>query len=244
MEALPAPVGQESTRERVIARLTSTCRRFGRPTAIAFALALGAGLTGMCAAKLWHVLHGPQAVAHIEPTASQIPRTGLAQGAESAAASAPPGPKRPLTGADFAEPAERAAASLSRVDANGMRAAGSGESAVPANPATPAPLTDLEKAAASPIRASRAAAGPQPAATAPAQGAPAPVATGSPTSAVVASAGQPKSPPQRIHRAPARQRQEAASDEATTPAPHSDPAKAEHTPKTSTPAKTSDVPLF
>ncbi|MXN76436.1 hypothetical protein GR157_17040 [Burkholderia sp. 4701] len=248
VRALPAPVEHESTRERAIARLKSTYRRFGRPTAIAFAFAVGAGLTGMCAAKLWHVIHGPQSIAHIEPTASQSPSTGPAQAAVSAAASAPPESKRPLTGADFAEPAERAAASLSRVDAQALRAAGSGETAVPANPATRTPVSDQEKAAASPIRASRATAGQQPAATVPAQGEPVTAASAAPTSAAAAPAGQataqPKPAPRRIQRSATRQHHEVASAEAPAASPHGEPAKAEHTPKPPTPAKTGDVPLF
>lgn len=250
VRALPTPIGQGSTRERVTARFALTCRRFGRPTAIVLAFALGAGLAGIGAAKLWHVLHPPQAVAHVAPTTLQGPSTAPVQAAASAAA--PPGSKRPLTDADFAEPAQRAAASLARINTEVLHMAEPVSSPASANPATPTPMSDLDKAAASPIRASRAAsapaAGQQPAATAPAQYAPAPLASLASASAVPAPAvqqnAQPKPAPHQIHRAPARQRQAEASAEATAPAKHTEPANAEHTPIPSTPAKTGDVPLF
>lgn len=247
VRALPAPVSQESTRDRVAARLTSACRRYGRPTAIAVALALGAGVTGMCAAKLWHVLHTPQAAALVEPTSTQ---STAAAPTHATAASAPSGLKRPLTGADFAESAERTAASLPHVNAEALVASEPPGTPAPPKPSTHAAPSDLEKAAASPVRASRTAAattaGQQPAASAPTPASPASSAAVSTAGAApaVQSAAQPKAPPHHIHRAAARQRQDVASAEAPAPATHADPAKVEQAPKPATPAKVGDVSLF
>ncbi|WP_080493994.1 hypothetical protein [Burkholderia ubonensis] len=220
VRALPAPVVQESTLDRAAARLASACRRYGRPTALALALALGAGVGGVCVAKLWHALHTPQAAAIGDPTTSQRPSTTPTH---TAATSAPLESKRQLTGADFVEPAERGAASVPRMNAEALQAANPLASPAYTKPASPAATSDLEKAAASPVRAPRAAAGPvegrQPVAAAPTQAA-----------------------PHRTHHVPVRQRQDAASAEAS--ATHSESAKAEHTPKPATPSKAGDVPLF
>lgn len=244
MRALPAPDRPESSRKRAIVRASSLCRKLGRPAIIILAVAAGAGLTGISAAKLWHALHPPRAVAHLERTtaqASTIPPT-------PAPASKPPAPQRQLTSADFAEPANRAPAATPRIATQEVRTGESSGPTAPANAATPAAATDLEKAAASPIRAERAASS-QAAVqqqAAEAQGAPqTPPAT---SSAPVAArppaqpAEQPKAASHRIHRAPARGRQEPSSPE-TAPT-HSEPPKAEHAPKPVTSAKTGDVPLF
>ncbi|KGW78537.1 hypothetical protein Y046_4803 [Burkholderia pseudomallei MSHR2990] len=239
MRALPAPDRPESTRERAIIRASSLRRKLGRPAVIVLAVAAGAGLTGISAAKLWHALHPPQAVSRLErmtAQASTIPPT-------LAAASTPPVPQRQLTSADFAEPANRAPAATPRIDTQAVRTGESSGQTAPANAAT-----DLEKAAASRIRAERAASS-QAAVqqqAAEAQGVPqtppatlsAPVAARPPAQ----PAEQPKAASHRIHRAPTRQRQEPTSPE-TAPT-HSEPATAEHAPKPVTSPKTGDVPLF
>ncbi|AKM45386.1 hypothetical protein NL30_36735 [Burkholderia contaminans] len=123
---------------------------------------------------------------------------------------------------------------------------------VPVDRGTPAPMTDQEKAAASPIRASRTASvpsvGQQSTATTPADAAPPPSTTvaqaSTATAPAVAPTAQSKPAPHRAHRAPARQRQEVAGAETPSPAAHTEPAIVEHAPKPSTPAKTGDVPLF
>ncbi|AOJ10036.1 hypothetical protein [Burkholderia mayonis] len=238
VRALPAPDRQVSARERVTVRLSSACRNVARPAAIVIGVVAAAGLTGISAAKLWHALHPPQAVAHVERSTTHTAATPPAP----AATSTPPGAQRPLTGSDFAEPADRTPAATSRIDAQALRTGESGGSTATA--ATPAAATDLEKAAASPIRAARAAsnqaAGQQQVATTQTASPPAPVAA-QPT---LQPAEQPKAAPHRIHRTPTRQRHEPATTEATASTPHNEPTKTEHSPKPSTPAKTGDVPLF
>ncbi len=252
VRALPAPTGHESTCKRTIERLTSTCRRFGRPTAIALALALGAGVAGVSAAKLWHAAHARQAAAHVEPVATQSASPATAHAAAPVAASAPHESELPLTSADFGGPADRAAADASRMDTRALLASQARGTTVPPDRAMPAPMTDQEKAAASPIRASHATSGPavsqQSAATTPADVTPTPSATAERPSATAAPAvaptAQPKPAPHRAHRAAARQRHEAASAEAPSPAARAEPAKVENAPKPSTSAKTGDVSLF
>lgn len=246
VRALPAPERQESTRERVTARLSSTGRKLGRPAAIFLAVVAGAGLTGVSAAKVWHALHPPQAVVHVERSTTHTPTTPPAP----AAASTPPGVRRPLTGSDFAEPADRTPAATSRIDAQALRTSESGGSTAPATAAAPSSATDLENAAASPIRAARAtsnkAAGQQQVATAQTAPPPPPATSPAPVAAqpTVQPAEQPKVARHRIHRAPTRQRQEPATTEATASTQHNEPTKTEHSPKSSPPAKTGDVPLF
>lgn len=246
VRALPAPDRQESTRERVTARLSSTGRKLGRPAAIFLAVVAGAGLTGVSAAKLWHALHPPQAVVHVERSTTHTATTPPAP----AAASTPPGVRRPLTGSDFAEPADRTPAATSRIDAQALRTSESGGSTAPATAATPSSATDLENAAASPIRAARAtsnqAAGQQQVATAQTAPPPPPATSPAPVAAqpTVQPAEQPKVARHRNHRAPTRQRQEPATTEATASTPRNEPTKTEHSPKSSPPAKTGDVPLF
>lgn len=246
VRALPAPDRQESARQRAIARIASVARKLGRPAAIVLAVVAGAGLTGISVARLWHALHPPQAVTHIDRSIQQSPGTATSP----AAASTPPGYQRHLTGADFTEPADRTPAALSRVDTQALQTGKPGGSTAPAVAATPEPATELEKAAASPIRAARAASNPAPGAQQAAAAqptSPPPAATPTPPIAaqpVVQPAEQPKPAPHRSHRAPARQRQEPAANEATASTPHSEPTKTEHTSKPSTPAKTGDVPLF
>ncbi|AIO71078.1 MULTISPECIES: hypothetical protein [Burkholderia cepacia complex] len=244
VRALPAPERQKSARERVTARLSSASRKLGRPAAIVLAVAAGAGLAGISAAKLWHALHPPQAAAHIEQSPAQAAATPPAP----AAASTPSSPQRQLTSADFVEPPDRPPATTPRVDTQALRTGGSSASMAPANAATPAAATDLEKAAASPIRAERAAsnqaAGQQQAADA--QGAlqtwPAMSSAPIATRPAVQPAERPKPTSHRIHRAPAHPRQEASNTEAVQT--NSEPVKPEHAPKPATSAKTGDVQLF
>ncbi|UEP39728.1 hypothetical protein LL998_33860 (plasmid) [Burkholderia ambifaria] len=243
MRALPAPERHESPRALVSARLVSTGRRLGRPAAIVVALALGAAVAGVCTAKLWRSLHAPQASAHIEPATSQL--TGTTP-VHVGAPSTPNGSKPPLTSADFDEPAERAAASQRRVDADAFRASeGLGSPALTKQSTSAAPL-DPAKAAASPIRMTHAAAGPAagqpPTPPAPAQAVPAAAAAPAASVPIVQPAAQPRAVQHRAHRAPVRQHQDVPSAEAS--ATHSEPAKAEHTLKPATPAKAGDVPLF
>jgi hypothetical protein len=245
VRALPAPAKQESTRERVIARLTPTCRRVSRPTVIVVALALGAGVAGICAAKLWQSLHAPQSAVHIDPTTPHI--TGIAP-ASAGAALATSGSKRPLTSADFAEPTERTTASQPRVNAEALRAPELIGSPALTKPPTSAALYDQERAAASPIRAPRPAAGPAasqpPTSPVPGQDVSAATVTLAVAAPTVQPATQPKVIPHRVHRAPARQRQDAASAEASATMTRTEAAKPDHAPKSATPAKAGDVPLF
>lgn len=242
MRALPAPDRRESPRALVSARLVSTGRRIGRPAAIVVALALGAAVAGVCTAKLWRSLHAPQASAHIDPATSQL--TGTNVGAPST----PNGSKPPLTSADFDEPAERAAASQRRVDADAFRASEALGSPALTKQSTSAAPRDPAKAAASPIRVAHAAAGPAagqpPVPPAPAQAVPAAAAAPAASAPTVQPAAQPRAVPHRAHRAPARQRQDTAATEASAPATRIEAAKPEHTPKSGTPAKAGDVPLF
>uniref|UniRef100_UPI003BEEFF4E hypothetical protein n=1 Tax=Burkholderia arboris TaxID=488730 RepID=UPI003BEEFF4E len=246
VRALPAHDRQESARERVTARLSSACRNLGRSAAIVLGVVAVAGLTGISAAKLWHALHPPEAIAHVERSTTHT----AANPPAPAAASTPPGSQRQLTGADFAEPADRAPAATTRINAQALRTGESSGSTALASAATPAAATDLEKAAASPIRAARAAsnqaAGPQQAAAGQTASPPPPATSTAPVAAqpTVQSAEQPTPAPHRIRRAPARQHPEPATTEATASAPHNEPTKTEHPPKPSTPAKTGDVPLF
>ncbi|MCA8022734.1 hypothetical protein [Burkholderia metallica] len=254
VRALPAPAGHESTRKRTIETLKSTYRRVGRPTAIVLALALGAGVAGVSAAKLWHAAHARQAAVHVEPAAAHSASAATAHAAAPAAASASAShdSKRPLTSADFAEPVDRTAADASRMEAQALQASQPKGPTVPPDRATPEPMTDQEKVAASPIRPSRAAsvpaAGKQSTATTPADVTPTPSATvaqaSTATAPAVAPTAQPKPAPHRAHRAAGRQRHEAASAEAPSPAVHTEPAKVENSPKPSTSAKTGDVSLF
>ncbi len=243
VRALPAPDRQESARERVTARLSSACRNVARPAAIVTAVIAAAGLTGISAAKLWHAVHPPQAVAHVERSTTHTAAT-------PAAASTPPGAQRPLTGSDFAEPADRTPAATSRIDAQALRTGESGGATVPATAATPSPSTDLEKAAASPIRAARGtsnqAAGQQQAAAGQTTSPPPPATSSAPGAAqpTAQSTDQPKAAPHRTHRAPTRQRLGPDTTEATASTAHNEPAKSERSPKPSTPGKTGDVPLF
>ncbi len=244
VRALPAPDRQESTRERVTARLSSTGRKLGRPAAIVLAVVAGAGLTGVSTAKLWHALHPPQAVVHVERSNTQTPVTPPAP----SAASTTRGSQRPLTSADFTEPAAGMPADRPRVDVQALRTGDADGSAPSASAA--APVTDLERAATSPIRAARAASNPaasqrQVTAVQTPPSTP-PAATSAPVAAppTAQPTELPKPAPRRLHRAPVRPRQEPATTEATAATPHNEPTKTEHSPKSSTPAKTGDVPLF
>lgn len=246
VRALPVPDRQESARERVTARLSSACRNVARPAAIVLAVVAAAGLTGISAAKLWHALHPPQAVAHVERSTTHTAATPAAP----SAASTPPGAQRPLTGSDFAEPADRTPAATRRIDAQPLRTGESGGSTAPATAATPSPTTNLEKAAASPIRAARGtsnqAAGQQQAAAGQTTSPPPPATSSAPGAAQPTgqSTEQPKAAHHRTHRAPTRQRLGPDTSEATASTAHNEPAKSERSPKPSTPGKTGDVPLF
>lgn len=245
IRALPAPDRHESLRPLVSARLASTGRRFGRPAAIVVALALGAAVAGVCTAKLWRSLHAPQASAHIDPATSQPPGTTPVQ---VGTASTPNGSKPPLTSADFNEPAERAAASPPRVSADALRASEAPGSPALTKQSTAAARPDPANAAESPVRVAHAAAsagaGQPPAPPAPAQAVPAAAAAPAASVPTIQPAAQPRAVPHRAHRAPARQRQDSAAVEASAPATRIEAAKPEHTPKSGTPAKAGDVPLF
>lgn len=245
IRALPAPDRHESPRALVSARLVSTGRRLSRPAAIVVALALGAAVAGVCTSKLWHSLHAPQAAAHIDTATSQL--TGTAP-VNVGAASTPNGSKPPLTSADFVEPADRAAASLPRVNADALRASEALGSPALTNQSTSAARPDLEKAAASPIRVAHAAAGPvagqPPAPAAPAQAVSTAASAPAVSAPTVPPAAQPRAVPHRAHRAPARQPQDTAGAEASAPATRIEAAKPDYTPKSATPAKAGDVPLF
>ncbi|EDT42947.1 hypothetical protein [Burkholderia ambifaria] len=245
MRALPAPDRHESPRALVSARLVSTGRRLGRPAAIVVALALGSAVAGVSTAKLWRSLHAPQASAHIDPTTSQLTVTTPVQ---IGAASTPNGSKPPLTSADFVESPERVAAGQASVNAGALRASEPLGSPALTKQSTSAAPPDLEKAAASPIRVAHAAAGPAagqpPAPAAPAQAVSAAASAPAVSAPTVPSAAQPRAVPHRPHRAPARQRQDAAGAEASAPATRIEAAKPEYTPKSATPAKAGDVPLF
>ncbi len=246
VRALPAPDRQESARKRVTARLSSASRKLGRPAAIVLAVVAGAGLTGISVAKLWHALHPPQAIAHVERTTTHFATTPSAP----AAASTPPGSRRQLTGADFDEASDRAPTATSRHNGQARQTGESSESTAPANAATPAAAADLEKAAASPIRAARAApsqvAGQQQATALQSASPPPPTTSSTPVTAqpTVQPAEQAKRALHRIHRAPSRQRQESVNTETPASTQHNEATKTEHSPKPSTPGKTGDVPLF
>lgn len=246
VRALPAPDQQESARKRVTARLSSASRKLGRPAAIVLAVVAGAGLTGISVAKLWHALHPPQAIAHVERTTTHFATTPSAP----AAASTPPGSRRQLTGADFDEASDRAPTATSRHNGQARQTGESSESTAPANAATPAAAADLEKAAASPIRAARAApsqvAGQQQATALQSASPPPPTTSSTPVTAqpTVQPAEQAKRALHRIHRAPSRQRQESVNTETPASTQHNEATKTEHSPKPSTPGKTGDVPLF
>ncbi|WJN72257.1 hypothetical protein OH687_39670 (plasmid) [Burkholderia anthina] len=245
IRALPAPDRHDSPRPLVSARLASTGRRFGRPAAIVVALALGAAVAGVCTAKLWRSLHAPQTSAHIDPATSQL--TGTTP-LHVGAASTPNGSKPPLTSADFDEPAERAAANQPRVNADALRASEALGSPALTKQSTSAGRPDPARAAESPIRVTHAADGPTvgqpPAPPAPAQAVPAAGAAPAASVSTVQPAAQPRTVPHRAHRAPARQRQDTAAAEASAPATRTETTKSEHTPKSGTPAKAGDVPLF
>lgn len=244
VRALPAPDRQESARERVTARLSSASRRLGRPTAILIAVVAGAGLTGISAAKLWHALHPPQAVAHVERPTTQ----NLATAPAPAAASTTRSSQRPLTSTDFTDPAAGMPVGRPRVDALALPNDDANGSAPPATAVTSA--TVLERAATSPIRAAREVSDPAanqrqvPVAQTPPRTPPAATSAAVAAPPTTQPTERPKAAPRSVHHAPPRQRPEAATTEASAAAPRNESTKTEHAPKPSTPAKTGDVPLF
>ncbi|WP_321944953.1 hypothetical protein [Burkholderia cenocepacia] len=245
IRALPAPDRHQSPRAPVSARLVSTGRRLGRPASIVVALTLGAAVAGVCTAKLWRSFHAQDASAHIDTATSPLTGTGPVH---VGAASTPNGSEPPLTSADFVEPADRAAANLPRVNADALRASEAFNSPALTKQSTSAARPDPAKAAESPVRVAHAAAGAgagqPPAPPAPAQPAPAAAAAPAASVPIIQPAAQPRTVPHRAHRAPARQRQDSAAVEASAPATRIEAAKPEHTPKSGTPAKAGDVPLF
>lgn len=245
MRALPAPDRHEPPRPLMSARLASTGRRFARRAAIVVALSLGAAVAGVCTAKLWRSLHAPQASAYIDPATSQPPGTTPIQ---VGTASTPNGSKPPLTSADFNELAERAAASPPHVSADALRASEAPGSPALTKQSTAAARPDPAKAAESPVRVAHAdagaGAGQPPAPPASAQAVPAAAAAPAASVPTIQPAAQPRTVPHRAHRAPARQRQDAATAEASAPGTRIDAARPEHTPKSGAPAKAGDVPLF
>ncbi len=246
VRALPAPDRQESARKRVTARLSAASGKLGRPAAIVLAVVAGAGLTGISVAKLWHALHPSQAIAHVERTTTNFATTPSAP----AAASTPPGFRRKLTGADFDAPSDRAPTATSRDNGQAPHTGEASGSTAPANATTSAAATDLEKAAASPIRAARAApsqaAAQQQGAALQSASPPPPTTPSTPVTAqpTVQPPEQAKRALHRIHRAPSRQRQEPVNTETPASTQHIEATKTEHSPKPSTPGKTGDVPLF
>jgi outer membrane biosynthesis protein TonB len=135
-----------------------------------------------------------------------------------------------------------------RVDVRALRTGDADGSAPSASAA--APVADLEKAATSSIRAARAASNPaasqRQVTTVQTPPPTPPAATSAPVEAppTAQPSEQPKPAPRRVHRAPARPRQEPATTEATASTPRNEATKTEHSSKSSTPAKTGDVPLF
>ncbi len=242
VRALPAPDPQESHRRRVTARIASFGRKFAKPAAICLAAGMGAGVTGVCAAKLWHALHPSQPSAHIErPTARPAVAAPVAT-----TTSTPSVSQRQLTSADFADPPGHTPGSAG-IDSQAPRSADTAAPAALVSEASPA--NGNESVAASPVQAAHA--DPKPTAGRQEESAsdlaPARPATSTTQYAAQPTAQlqeQPTRVPRRLHRTPAARHHESAVTTAPASAPHIEPAKTDSTPKSSTPTKTGDVPLF
>ncbi len=242
VRALPAPDPQESHRRRVTARIASFAQKFGKPTAIWLAVVMGAGVSGVCAAKLWHALHPPQPSAHIErPTVRPTVAAPVA-----ATASTPPVSQRQLTSADFADPPGHAPGSAG-LDSQAPRSADAAAPAALVSKASPA--NGNERAAASPVQAPHS--DPKPTAGQQEESA-SELAPARPATSTTQHAAQPTEQlqeqptrvPRRLHRTPAARHHESAVTTAPASAPHIEPAKTDSTPKSPTPTKTGEVPLF
>lgn len=239
VRALPAPHRPGLARDRLTTRLVSSGRKLGRPAAIVVALAAGAALTGICAARLWHALNPPQAVADVAGATRPSPVTALA----AISHSAPTGPQRQLTSGDFADLAERTPNGTHPQGAGTQQPPEAGQSAARASNARPNTFHEKGAPSSPPAdsAASSAAAGQQQPATAEQAPSAVPATSSAPAAEQpsVRSAEQPKGNQHRGHRAVARQRQETAVNETTAST-----LRVESPSKSPTPAKAGDVPLF
>ncbi|RQS12149.1 hypothetical protein [Burkholderia sp. Bp8998] len=223
VEAMPALPAPEGSRSRIALPRLGRFKRLVRPVAIAVATAALAAGGGVSAANLWRVLRVPSHAEVTHEATTPAPRPA------SAAASALAGP-RSLTAADFAGSNSAPKGVLASVDPRSMTARHD-PPPTDTSPREQAAPSDLDKAAAAPIRAPR---------TAPVAQTAAPTVASATTEPAPPPAAPPKAAPRHIHRATARPH--AAPAENTEPAaPAPTPAPA---PKAPAAGKSGDVQLF
>jgi len=208
MPALPAPNGNRS---RIALPRLGRLKRLVRPVAIAVAAAALAAGGGVSAAKLWRALRAPSHAELTHEATTPAPRP------TPAAASALSNPHS-LTAADFARSASAPTGTLASVDPRSLAARQDPPSTNP-SPREQAAPSDLDKAAAAPIRAPHAAA------SATTEPAPPPAAP-------------PKAAPRHIRHGTARPH--------AAPAENTEPAAPTPTPAAKAPAaaRSGDVQLF
>jgi len=229
VEAMPALPAPEGNRRRIALPRLGRFKRLIRPVAIAVAAAAIAAGGGVSAAKLWRVLRVPSHAEATHEATTPAPRPA------SAAASALAGP-RSLTAADFAGSNSAPTGVLASVDPRSMTARHDPPPTDP-SPREQAAPSDLDKAAAAPIRAPRTAPVAQTAAPtiAAATTEPAPPRAAPP-------AAPPRAAPRHIHRGTARPHAAPAEHtESASPAPTLALAPAAKAPAAS---KSGDVQLF
>ncbi|WP_261530740.1 hypothetical protein [Burkholderia multivorans] len=213
VEAMPALPAPEGNRSRIALPRLGRLKRLVRPIAITVAAAALAAGGGVSAAKLWRALRAPSH-AELTPKAT-TPAPGTTPAAASALTST-----RPLTATDFAGSASFPTGTLASVDPRTLTARQDPPPSIPSARAQAAP-SDLDKAAAAPIRAPRTAA---------------PAVASATTEPAPPPAAPPKAAPRHIRRSTARPH--AAPTENAEPATPAPAAKAPAA------AKSADVQLF
>ncbi|MCA8205184.1 hypothetical protein LGM71_29530 [Burkholderia sp. AU33545] len=223
VEAMPALPAPEGNRKRIALARLGRFNRLVRPVAIAVAAAALAAGGGVSAAKLWRALRAPS---HAELTHEATPPAPRPAPAAASALTS----THSLTAADFDGSASAPTGTLASVDPRSLTAR---QDPPPTNPSPreQAAPSDLNKAAAAPIRAPR---------TAPVAQTAAPTAASATTEPAPPPAAPPKAVPRHSRRGTARPH--AAPSENAEPAalaPTSAPAA-----KAPAAGKSGDVQLF
>ncbi|HDR9037297.1 TPA: hypothetical protein ACU967_006172 [Burkholderia contaminans] len=213
VEAMPALPAPEGNRSRIALPRLGRLKRLVRPIAIAVAAAALAAGGGVSAAKLWRALRAPS---HAELTHEATPAASRPVPAASSALTS----AHPLTAADFAGSASAPTSTLASVD---PRTLTSRQDPPPSNPSARAQVapSDLDNAAAAPIRAPRTAA---------------PAVASATTEPAPPPAAPPKAAPRHIRRSTARPH--------AAPAENAEPATPAPAAKAPAASKSADVQLF
>ena len=216
MPALPAPGGN---RKRIALPRLGRFNRLVRPVAIGVTAAALAAGGGVSAAKLWRALRAPS---HAELTHEATPPAPRPAPAASSALTS----THSLTAADFDGSASAPTGTLASIDPRSLTARQDPPSTNPPPHEQPA-SSDLEKAAAAPIRAPR---------TAPVAHSGAPTATSTTTEPASQPAASLKAAPRHLRHGTARPH--------AAPAENTEPATPAAATKAPAAAKSGDVQLF